>query len=188
MGQHESNWSVAGTTLRADNRIYGLHIEEKTLIGLSIGARAGQNSLTLENQQDLTQFEKYNVQFVSFYLRWPLKLTDLLTLKSRFNYQFNLGTQSGVDTETDIDIDWIETSLDIGVNLRLGPLSISPFAVYRSIDGEISSATSVRKIDLNDNNSAGVRLDIHVEPTAYVRLEVIATGADSLMLSFVREY
>lgn len=188
VGQHESDWSVSGTTLNADSRIYGLHIEERTRIGLRIGARAGQNSLTLENPLDLTQFEKYNVQFLSFYLRWPIAVTDMLTLHNRFNYQFNLGNQSSVDNATDTDIDWIETSINIGISLRLGHVSLRPFAIYRSITGEISSPSVVRKIDLKDNLSTGVLLDIHVEPTAYVRLEATTSGGNSLMLSFVREY
>ena len=188
VGQHKSDWLVSTTKLNADSRIYGLQIEERTLIGLRIGARASQNSLTLENPLDLTQFEKYNVQSLSFYLRWPFPMTDSLTLYNQFNYQFNLGNQSGVDNTTDTDIDWIETSINIGISLRLGPVSIRPFAVYRSINGEISSPTVVRKIDLKDNQSTGVLLDIHVEPTAYVRLEATTSGSDSLMLSFVREY
>lgn len=188
VGQYESDWSVAGTTMNSDSRIYGLQIEEKTLIGLHIGARAGQDSLTLENPLDLTQFEKYNVQFVSFYLRWPLALTDSLSLHNLFNYQFNLGNQSSVDNTTDTDIDWIETSFHIGISLRLGPASIRPFVTYRSINGEISSAATVRKIELKDNQSTGVLLDIYVEPTAYVRLSATTSGSDSLLLSFVREY
>lgn len=188
VGQHESDWLVSTTKLNADSRIYGLQIEERTLIGLRIGARAGQNSLTLENQLDLTQFEKYNVQFLSFYLRWPLAMTDSLTLYNQFNYQFNLGNQSSVANTTDTDIDWIETSINLGISLRLGPVSIRPFTIYRSINGEISSPTVVRKIDLKDNQSTGILLDIHVEPTAYIRLEATTSGSDSLMLSFVREY
>lgn len=188
VGQHESDWSVSATRLDANSRIYGLQIEEKTLIGLSVGARAGQNSLTLENPQDLTRFEKYNVQFVSIYLRWPSALTHSLTLHSLFNYQFNLGSHSRVDNVTETDIEWIEASINVGLSLRLGAISIRPFVNYRSLDGEISAPAEVRKIDLKDNQSAGVLLDIHVEPTAYVRLEASTSGSDSLMLSFIREY
>ena len=50
------------------------------------------------------------------------------------------------------------------------------------------TATNIRKIELNDDQSAGLILDIYVERTAYVRLKATNSGGESLFISFVREY
>lgn len=189
-GQQESGWLLNGQAIDADSRLYGLQVEDRSSVGLYVGARVGKNSLRLENLINTSSIEKYDVQSLSFYLRWPIPLTDTLSLHTSFNYQFNTGSQYEDDTdpETETEIDWIETALEIGVSLRLGIISIRPFVEFRSINGEITTPASIRKIELKEDYNSGVLMDIYVERTAFVRLKATFSDSDSLFISFVREY
>lgn len=186
VGQSERDWLLDDTVRQADITHFGLSIEEKTRVGLSIGASAGQLSLRLTNSPSSAQVDKYRANFLSFYLRWPLQLTKLLTLHTRFNYQFNLGIKSN-DLEN-TDIEWSEVFLNIGISLQLGWISIRPFIEYRSLDGDITSDNSTRVFELEDQRSSGLILDFYVEPTAFVRLMASSGESQAMMLSFVRQY
>jgi hypothetical protein len=187
-GQQESDWSLNGQAINADSRLYGLQAEERSRVGLHVGARVSQNSLRLESPLNTPTLEKYEVQQLAFYLRWPIPLNDTLTLHTRVDYQYNTGNRSKIDNDNDIDIDWIETTLETGLSLRMGLFSIRPFVNFSWINGEITTPASITKIELDDGHSAGVLVDIYVERTAFVRLKATASGSDSLFISFVREY
>lgn len=186
LGETETDWSFSGNILQADGRFIGLRIEEKSQIDLRIGASAGQFSLRLEDPLDITQTEKLDGQFLSFYLRWPTALSEHLKLHTFLNYQFNLGDQS--DDLDSNELEWTETTLDIGLSLQLGRLSIRPFINYRSIDGDIAANTGTRIFKIQDNQSSGLVLDMYVERTAYVRLRITSSSNPSMTFSFVREY
>lgn len=186
VGQSESDWLLDGTLRQADITHFGLSIEEKTQVGLSIGARAGQISLRLKDLPISAQAEKFNAQFLSLYLRWPLPLTETLKLHTHFNYQFNLGDIS--DGSEDTDIEWSEVTINIGISLQLGRISIRPFIEFRSIDGDITSDNSTRVFELESQNSSGLIVDLYVEPTAFIRLMASSGESRAMMLSFVREY
>jgi len=186
VGQGESGWDFTSGSRQADESRYGLHIEERTQSGLSIGASAGQFSLRLVDPLQLVETEKYGGQFLQFYLRWPVKLSESLTLHSRLDYQFNLGNRSG-DTQDD-EIDWNQAGITLGLALRLGLVSLRPFVNWSSIDGDMTEEGFTRVFENQDKSTAGIVVDIYVEPTAYVRLKGSAAQTPSFWLGFIREY
>lgn len=186
VGEGDTDWSFNGTVLQASSRNYGFRIEEKTQVDLRVGASAGQLSLTLKDPDNILPTEKFEGQFLSFYLRMPVRLTDHLKLHTDLNYQFNLGEQSGDMDESEID--WTETTVNIGLSLQLGRFSIRPFINFRSVDGDIVSETDTRVYKIEDNQSSGLILDMYVERTAFVRLKMTSSSNSSMFLSFVREY
>ena len=184
--QQESDWSIGGQTLVADSFQYGLRIEEKTRPGLRIGLGIGQFHLRLEDRLNLTAIQEFDGEFAMFYMRWPFTLNDRLTLHSRFDYLYHQGRDS--DSDTDDDIDWIEAAVDIGVRYRVGIVSLQPYMRYRSVDGDLDLNNSTRLFSDSSAGSFGIKLDIHVEPSAYVRLQASFDAVDALGISFVREY
>ena len=188
VGEGESDWRFDSGTQQATLRHYGLHIEEKSDVDLRIGASAGQFSLRLRDPLDLSPSEKFDGQFLSIYLRWPITLTDNLKLHSLFNYQFNTANSfSDTDLEDD-EIDWSEASLRLGLGLGIGRLSIEPFMLLRSIDGDITSSGLTRRFELADDQNYGLILDYRVEPNAYIRLASGLHQRDSFYLGLVTEY
>ena len=183
--QGDADWQLGGNVLQNDFTQYGLRIEEKTEVNLRIGASVGQFDLRLLDQTGSLPLEQYDGQFLSFYLRWPEQLTDSIRLHSLFNYQFYNGQQLD-DQETEIN--WTEISLELGVSLELGRLSLRPFVDYRYIDGDISGSAPTRLLDLQDAYSSGLILDYYVERTAFVRLRLSDGAYRSFLISLAREF
>ncbi len=184
IGQSESDWLQVSTLSQVNIDFYGLGIEEKTQGDLRVGARAGQFDLRLFDLYDATA-EKYNGQFMSLYLRWPISLTKQVKFHTQVNYQLNLGEKTiGLDNA---EINWSEVSVNAALSLRLGLLSLRPFINLHSIDGDISSITETRIFKQNENSSYGLMMDYFVERSAFVRLMVSNGSNQAMLLSFVRE-
>lgn len=181
----ESDWLLEDNVLENDFTQFGLRIEEKTEVNLRIGASAGVFDLKFLDKAAEPPFEKYEGQFVSFYLRWPEQLTDSIRVHSRFNYQYHIGNQND---DLDNEISWTEITLDLGVSVQLGRFSIRPFADYRSVDGDISGPTSARLLEAKNQYSNGLILDYFVEPTAFVRLRLSRGAYRSFLISLAREF
>ena len=186
IGESESDWRYAGDIRQASLNQYGLQVEEKTAVDLRVGASAGQFSLRLLDLNDATVAEKYYGQFLSFYLRLPIRLNRLFSLHSRLNYQFNLGRKTLGEQETEVS--WNEISFDIGLNLQLGALGIRPFINFRSLNGDTTEQSLARVFNLDKQRSSGLQLDYMLEPAAFVRLTSTLQDNPSLQISFVREY
>jgi len=187
IGQGDTDWVVNGDEFEADSRRYGLHIEERTQPGLSIGAAAGQFTVRLQDPQQMVATEKYNGSFLEFYLTWPVRISERVTLHSRLDYQFNLGSPSGSNEEAD-EIDWNKAGITLGIAVRLGIFSLRPFVNWRTIDGDITSNNLTRTFKDKESQTTGMIVDIYVEPTAYVRLKGSIDESPSIWLGFIREY
>jgi len=185
VGQGESDWRYGGQLRQARLNQYGLYIEEKTQVNLRVGASAGQFSLRLFDLGDPTLAHKYYGQFLSFYLRMPVKLNKVVSLHTRLNYQYNLGDKK-LETEK-AEISWNEVSLDVGVSFRFGPLAVRPFMNFRTLDGDTSSASVARLFELDKHRSSGLALDYLLDPTAYIRVSTTFESNRSLQINFVRE-
>jgi hypothetical protein len=181
----ESNWQLGNNVLENDFTKFGLRIEEKTEVNLRIGASAGVFDLKFLDKAAVIPYEKYEGQFVSFYLRWPEQLSDSIRVHSLFNYEYNMGNQTD-DLENEIN--WTEISLDLGISVQLGRFSIRPFADYRYVDGDITGPTSARLLELDKHYSSGLILDYFVEPTAFVRLRLSGGAYRSFLISLAREF
>jgi hypothetical protein len=181
----ESDWLLDNDKLENDFTKYGLRIEEKTEVNLRIGASAGVFDLKFLDKTAVRPFEKYEGQFVSFYLRWPEQLSDSIRVHSLFNYQYHMGNQTD---DQDNEINWTEISLELGISAQLGRFSIRPFVDYRHVDGDITGPASARLLELDKQYSSGLILDYYIEPTAFVRLRLSSGAYRSFLISLAREF
>jgi hypothetical protein len=181
----ESDWLLGSNVVENDFAKYGLRIEEKTEVNLRIGASAGLFGLKLLDKAAVLPFEKYEGEFISFYLRWPEQLSDSIRVHSLFNYEYHTGNQND---DLDNEINWTEVSLELGISTQLGRFSIRPFADYRYVDGDISGPTSARLLELDKHYSSGLILDYFVEKTAFVRLRLSSGAYRSFLISLAREF
>lgn len=186
VGQHETDWLLSGVNRQANIDFYGLRIEERSSAGLRVGITAGQMDLRLLSLTDTTLAEKYNGEFISLYFRLPVKISKNVKLHSHIEYQLNQGVKAQDLDNTEIN--WTEVSVDAGVSVRLGSLSLRPFIQYRSIDGDITSSAASEIFKQDESVSQGLMLDFHVEHTAFVRLTASSGSQQSLSISFAREY
>lgn len=185
-GQFENDWSFNTRQRVADSFNFGLAIEESTRPGLRIGLGIGQFHLRLRDPATNSALSRYDGEFLQFYLRWPWALRENVSLHTRFDYQYHNGRRSDVDTEGDID--WVEAGFTAGFSVKAGYVSIHPYLRVRSVDGDLSDNGTTSLFDHVKNRAYGINLDIHVEPTAYVRLHAGFDATEALSVSFVREY
>ncbi len=184
--QGDADWQLGGHEFQNDFTQYGLRIEEKTEVNLRIGASIGQFDIKFLDLAGNQPLEQYDGQFVSFYLRWPEQLSDSIRVHSLFNYQFNSGQQRD---QSENGISWSEISLELGISLQLGRLSIRPFADYRYIDGDVSgTATATRLLNVEDRYSSGLILDYYIERTAFLRFRLSQGAYQSFQISLAREF
>lgn len=191
VGQGETDWLLATESRLADSHFYGLHLEEKTQKDLRVGASAGQFSLRLLDPQDVTTAEKFDGQFLSLYLRLPLRLNSMLSLHSGLSYRYHQGEKTAVLESTSselIEISWHEFAFELGVSLEAGLLSVRPFISLSHLDGDITSTDALRIFTRNESLSRGLMLDYFVERSAYIRLKAVSGAYRTMQISFVREY
>lgn len=181
----EEQWTVGGGDYIADQRSYGLHVEEKTSLDLRVGASVGQFYTRLVDPNGLRETEKYDGEFLSLYLRWPHRLSDRVKLHSMLDYRFNLGNLSRQD---EVEMDWSVFSLNLGLGVNLGRVSLRPFIEYRRVDGDISGLGPTRLIDSSSQQGGGVVFELLVDAYAYLRVAVHGGVQDMVYFSLVREF
>jgi hypothetical protein len=183
LGQADGDWRFSAGSQNADIDFYGLQIEDRTQSPLRVGAGAGQFDLRLLSTPAAA--ERFSGKFLTLFLRLPQSLGDQVKLHSQLSYQYNLGEKSLQGSE---QISWSEVMLQLGVSLQLGRLSVQPYGILRSIDGDITTPSQTRLFQHEQSSGYGVKLDYYVEPTAYIRFLGSAGANESLSISFVREY
>jgi len=186
IGQSESDWLQGNSLFQANINFYGLRIEEKTQVDLRVGIGAGQFDLRLPELPNVTAAVKFQGQFVSLYLRWPVKLSEHISLHTALEYNYNNGEKS-LDSEN-TEINWSEVALTTGLSFHAGLLSLRPLVGFRVIEGDITSLSETRIFKLDESMSYGLILDYFVERTAFIRLKASAGSERSMMISFAREY
>ena len=184
LGQGNGDWLFSSGNQTADIDFYGLQIEDRTQSPLRVGAAAGQFDLRLLSTPTAVA-ERYSGKFLAFFLRLPQTLSDQIKLHSQLRYQYNLGERSLQGSE---QISWSAVTLQMGISLQLGRLSVQPFGVLQRIDGDITTPSQTRLFQHGQSSGYGLKLDYYVEPTAYIRFLGSAGANESLSISFVREY
>lgn len=181
----DEQWEVAGATYRADQRTYGLRIEEKTKLDLRVGASFGLFDTRLVDPAGALGTEKYDGEFLSLYLRWPQRLSEHLALHSELDYRFYLGSSRDDDT---IELDWDTFALTLGLGIRLGRVELRPFVEYRRVDGDISGAGPTRLIDGKEQQGSGLVLQLEVDRYAYLRVGLHSGTRDEVNFTLAREF
>jgi len=142
----------------------------------------------LRDPLNLPASEKFDGEFLSVYLRLPVQLTHRLSLHGLLNYQLNLGRTFDENDQQEDEIDWSELSLRLGLGLQLGRLTVQPFILQRSLDGDVTINGLTRRYELADQSRQGLIFDYLVEANAYVRLATGMQDRRSVYLGLVTEF
>ncbi len=182
----ESVWLIDSSKRSTNITRLNLHFEERTSYGLGVGANLGQLTARLSNISYPHNSVKFDANYFGVYLRYPVQLGEHFRLHSKLGYQYHLGTQNGGNDGNTIA--WREVSYELGLAARIGNVRVTPFIVYNDVSGDISGDAGTYTIKNNENRSAGLSLDIFLEPTSFVRLRLTQGAQDAFALVFAREY
>lgn len=189
IGETDSDWKFEDDVREAQISELNFQIEEKIETGLTFGASIGYFDMrVVADSNSLAETLKFDGQYLGLYIRQPFQISNHVSLHGLFSIRYASGNESGADDDEDEkDIDWTQSSFELGLNLRFSRLRIAPYAIYQDVDGDISGGgTDV--FELDEPLTRGVRFDYFVEDTAFVRFEFVTGGRDGGYLSFVRRY
>jgi hypothetical protein len=186
IGDTDVGWKFRDENREAQISEISIQIEDRTDSGLAVGASIGYVDLRLVADTDIAT-RKFDGQFVGIYLRQDYAVTDKLSLHGIFGFRYASGNESG-DVDINSDISWSETGLELGIGYRIVNLRIMPFAAWSNLDGDISDEDGTRIFELEDPLTQGIRFDLYVEQTAFVRLEFVDGSRRGGYLVFARRY
>jgi hypothetical protein len=186
LGNTDVDWAFRDENREAQISEISFQIEDRTSSGLAVGANIGYMDLRVVADTDIAT-RKFDGQFVGIYLRQDYSITDNLSLHGIFGFRYSSGNESG-DSDIDSDIDWTETGVELGIGFRFVNLRIMPFAAWSDVDGDISGEDGTSVFELEDPLTTGIRFDLFVEPTAFVRLEFVDGNRTGGYLVFARRY
>jgi len=187
IGNFDSDWDFGRDTREAQISEINFQIEEKTESNLTVGASIGYVDLRVVAASDsAAETRKFDGEFISVYLRQPLRINDTISLHGAFSFRYTTGNESG-DADERAGIDWTQSVFELGLSLRFRNFRIVPYAAYHDIDGDISDdITDVFEMD--EALIRGLRFDYFIEDTAFIRFEFVSGGQEGGYLSFVRRY
>jgi len=186
LADFDSDWKFDDGVRETQISSISFQIEEKTESGLSVGGSIGYISMRVlaDNSADTRRFDAESLQI---YLRQEIRVSESISLHGLFDYSYNTGSDD--DDETDrADIDWSEASFQIDASVRFANFSITPFAAYYDIDGDISDDSGTDVFEMDDPVSQGIRFDYYLEPTAFIRVMFQSGGRAGGYLTFARRY
>lgn len=183
---YSTDWNFQTLERTADIRHLNINMEEKTTTDLSIGVNIGQMSLRIYDKFTAANTQKFDLATLGLYLRWPLILSDHLFIQSRLSYQYNSGEDTNITDPSKLE--WDEFEFLLGLGIRWQSVRITPFATYFNLDGDISNSSGTQLFESVEEVSPGIRFDYFVDPTAYVRLQIMGGSKEGAYLIFAREY
>ncbi len=186
IGEYDSDWRIDGELRPITLTRYGIAIEDRTSAGLRLGVAVGEFGLRLKSA-DGTQSDDYSGEYLDLRLRWPLRLNSLLTLHGDFGYAWQSGRLSD-DGSSDDGINWSRSRFGLGLDVKLGMVSLRPFVEWRSLDGDVDLGGTRRLFENEKQTGGGVVIDLQVDPSGLVRFTWFSEGQTGLVLSFVRTY
>ena len=182
----DSDWDFRGETRESRNSQLQFSIEERTASGLAIGVAIGYFDMRLVSPSDADTL-KFDGQYFGIYLRHDYAMTDSLSLHSGLGFKYASGSESG-SSEDAAEVDWTETDVEIGIGIRVANLRIMPFAAWSDVDGDISDDNGTSVFSLEQPDTQGIRFDLYVEQTAFVRIELVTGSRTGGTLVFARRY
>lgn len=185
LGETSSDWKFANDTRDARVARVVLQIEEKSETELRVGVSLGHMSLRVAADTPVNT-NKFDAQYIGVYLRQPIRLSEMFSLHGLFSYQYNSGRDNNLPDA--VEIDWSEAQFELGLSAMFANIRVMPFAVYSHVDGDISDDNGTQIFELEESVSSGIRFDIFVEKTAFVRLAFQSGANAGGFLSFARQY
>ena len=186
IGDTDVDWKFRDETRTAQTSEISFRIEDRTDSGLAIGANIGYMDLRLVADTDIAT-RKFSGQFFGIYLRQDYSITDNLSLHGIFGFRYATGNENG-ESDINSDISWSETGLELGIGFRFANLRIMPFVGWDTVDGDISGDDATSVFELEEPVTRGIRFDLYVEQTAFVRLEFVDGSRKGGYLVFARRY
>ena len=177
-------FETAQRTMRSDS--LSLRIEEKTATNLRVGFNLGISNIRTANILPPDNAQKFDGGHLGFYLRYPLQLGRHMLLEGLFSYRYNSASDSNNSLQSEIE--WREARVQLSLGVKFGVLHVTPFIVYRDINGDISNDSGTEIFDSVDSKSRGISFDIFVEPTAYIRFQLSRGDEEGGYLTFARIY
>ena len=189
IGETDSDWKFDDDVREAQISEINFQVEEQIDTGLTFGASIGYFDMRVVPDSDsAAQTMKFDGQYLGMSIRQPFEISEHISLHGLFSIRYTTGNESGADDEEDEkDIDWTQSSFELGLNLRFSRLRISPYAIYQDVDGDISGG-GTEVFELDEPLTQGVRFDYFTEDTGFVRFEFVTGGRSGGYLSFVRRY
>jgi len=181
----DTDWKFSDGTRSVRTNSLILKIEERSEIGLTVGAGVGYHWLRLDDQNG-SGSTKFDAQNLQLYLRHELALSEAVKLEGALNFAWYTGEDTNADDSADID--WSQVGADLGVNYRFGNLGITPFVSYIDVDGDTSGLDDDDSFEMDESFGQGVRFDIFVESTGFISLELRAGNQTGGYLAFVQRY
>ncbi len=185
LGDYDLDWKFDNDTREAQITSIDFQLEDSTEDGLRIGIGIGYFDMRVVADSAAENL-KFDGQYLSFYLRGPVEITDNIGLHGLFDLRLYTGTESGSE-EDKADIDWTENRFQLGLSLFVSKLRITPYAEYRHVDGDISDDRGTGVFEMDEAQSSGVQFDYFMQPDAYVRLDIRDSGQGGF-LTFARRY
>ena len=186
IGDTDVDWKFRDENRKAQISEISFQIEDRTDSGLAVGANIGYMDLRVVADTDIAT-RKFGGQFFGIYLRQDYSITKNLSLHGIFGFRYASGNESG-DPDISSDISWSETGLELGIGFRFVNVRIMPFAAWNNVDGDISGDDGTSVFELEDPLTRGIRFDLYVEQTAFVRLEFVDGSRSGGYLVFARRY
>lgn len=185
LGDNDVDWRFGDVRREAQINEISFRIEEKTEAEMRIGVSMGYLYMRVVGDTR-TDTKRFDAQYLSVFLRQPIRLSEKFSLHGSLSYRYNTGNDK---SETDTaDIDWSEVELQLGASLQFSNLRIMPFVSYNDTDGDISDDSGTDVFDLEDSVSQGLRFDYLVDPSAFVRFEILKGDRSGSFLTFARRY
>ena len=181
-----TDWQFPTLERTADIGHWNINMEEEATTDLSIGVNIGQMSVRIYDKFTAANAQKFNLASLGLYLRWPLILNDHFSIQGRLSYSYFSGEQTIV-TDPD-ELEWDEFEFLLGFAIRWQSIRITPFATYLKLDGDISGSSGTQLFETLEEVSPGIRFDYFIDPTAYVRLQIMDGSKEGVYLVFAREY
>ena len=181
----DSDWKFADGTRAAKTNSLSLQIEESTASGLTVGGGIGYLTMRVGGDST-TPSTKFEAEYLQVYLRQDFRLGESTAIEGLLSYGYHTGREN---TETDrAEIEWSQVALEIGLSFQVNNLRITPFVGYANVDGDISGTEGSGAFELEDPFNQGVRFDVFVETTAFIRIQLQTGSQSGGYLSFVRRY
>jgi hypothetical protein len=180
-----SDWKFNDGIREAQTSAVSFQIEEKAESELRVGLGIGYMSMRIV-ADTAAETRKFDGEYLRIYLRQPVRINESISLHGLLSYRYNTGRDN--DEIDSAEIDWTETSLQIGVSLRFANYRLTPFTTVRHVDGDISDDDGTEVFDLDEPQSLGIRFDYFFDETSFLGIEVLSGGQAGGYLSFVRRY
>ena len=182
----KNDWVFENNTRVVDTTRLNLQFEEKTANGMLVGANIGRLTTRISNKTGARDTEKFDASYLGIYLGYPVSLSKQFSIHNQLGYQYHSGSRYTL--LNDDRITWRDASFMIGMSYRFKDVRIMPFAVVNDISGDLEREAGTDTFENDERLSTGVSVDVFVDSSSFVRLQLSSGSGQSFSLRFAREF